>query len=159
MTVAILVDPFMVQAQTPRILGQGTAASGMGNTFAAQADDPSAVHYNPAGMTQLRGVQNMFGVLLVGGTTNYTSPTGANVTGDRNGSVAWPPPGHVYFTANMKDLGVTALGNVTVGVGLNSPFGSIARYPDNGPFRTSVTFNTLPLLDIKPTVAYRINEQ
>ncbi|MBD0306251.1 MAG: outer membrane protein transport protein, partial [Nitrospiraceae bacterium] len=158
-TVAVLVDPFTAQAQTPRILGQGTAASGMGNAFAAQADDPSAVHYNPAGMTQLRGVQNMFGALFVGGTTNYTSPTGINVTGDRNGSVAWPPPGHVYLTANMKDLGVTSLGDVTVGVGLNSPFGSIARYPDNGPFRTSVTFNTLPLLDIKPTVAYRINEQ
>ena len=36
-----------VLAQVPRIQGQGTAASGMGNAFSAQADDPSALHYNP----------------------------------------------------------------------------------------------------------------
>ena len=47
--------PGVASAQVPRIQGQGTAASGMGNAFAAQADDPSALHYNPAGMTQLQG--------------------------------------------------------------------------------------------------------
>ena len=54
-------------AQVPRIQGQGAAASGMGNAFAAQADNPSALHYNPAGMTQLRGVQIMAGGLLSAG--------------------------------------------------------------------------------------------
>jgi long-chain fatty acid transport protein len=146
-------------AQTPRIQGQSATASGMGNAFSAQADDPSAIHYNPAGMTQLSGFQNMFGTLLIGGTTSFTSPTGQTTTGDRNGSVAWPPPGYIYLTANLKDLGVTALGNLSVGVGLNSPFGSLTRYPNDGPFRTAVTFIALPLLDIKPTIAYKINDQ
>ncbi len=36
------------------------------------------------------------------------------------------------------------------------PFGSMTRWPDNGPFRFLTTFNTLPLLDIKPTLAYRL---
>ena len=147
--------PGEVSAQVPRIQGQGTAASGMGNAFAAQADDPSALHYNPAGMTQLQGIQFMAGALLAGGTTNYTGQTGIRVTGDRNGSVAWPPPGHTYLTANLKDLGVTALGDLTVGIGLTVPFGSLTRWPEDGPFRNTVTFNTLPLLDIKPTVAYK----
>src|SRR5215831_1540267 len=145
-------------AQVPRIQGQGTAASGMSNAFSAQADDPSALHYNPAGMTQLHGVEFMTGILLSGGTTSFTSPTGQTATGDRNGSVAWPPPGHMYLTANLKDLGVTALGDLTVGIGLTVPFGSITRWPNDGPFRTVTTFNTLPLLDIKPTVAYRVTK-
>ena len=81
-----------VLAQVPRIQGQGTAASGMGNAFSAQADDPSALHYNPAGMTQLHGVEFMTGALLSGGTTTFTSPTGVTATGDRDGSLAWPPP-------------------------------------------------------------------
>ena len=85
-----------VLAQVPRIQGQGTAASGMGNAFSAQADDPSALHYNPAGMTQLRGVEFMTGALLSGGTTTFTSPTGVTATGDRDGSLAWPPPTHLY---------------------------------------------------------------
>lgn len=145
-------------AQVPRIQGQGTAASSMGNAFSAQADDPSALHYNAAGMTQLQGVQFMAGALLSGGTTTYTSPTGVTVTGDRNGSVAWPPPGHAYVTANLKDLGMSALGDLSAGVGVTVPFGSLMRWPVDGPFNTVTTFNTLPLLDVKPTLAYRLTE-
>jgi len=145
-------------AQVPRIQGQGTAASAMSNAYAAQADDPSAVHYNPAGMTQLQGVQVMGGALISGGSTNFTSLTGVNARGDRNGSAAWPPPGHTFITANLKDLGVTTLGDLTIGIGLTVPFGSLTRWPNDGPFRTATTFNTLPLLDIKPTLAYKATE-
>ena len=102
----------VASAQVPRIQGQGASASAMSNAFSAQADDPSALHYNPAGMTQLHGIQFMIGALASGGSTNFTSPTGVTARGDRNGSVAWPPPGHAYITANLKDLGVTALGNL-----------------------------------------------
>ena len=143
-------------AQVPRIQGQGTAASGMGNAFAAQADDPSALHYNPAGMTQLSGVQFAAGGLLSGGTTDFTSITGVNSTGDRNGSFAWPPPAHIFVTADLKDLGITAIGDLTAGIGLTTPLGSIIRYPDDGPLRFKTTFAALPLVDIKPTLAYRV---
>ncbi|HEY5626460.1 MAG TPA: outer membrane protein transport protein [Nitrospira sp.] len=149
-------------AQVPRIQGQGTAASSMGNAFSAQADDASALHYNPAGMTQLEGVHVMGGALISGGTTSFTSqnpPTaGVNATGDRNGSAAWPPPGHTYITANLNDLGLTSMRDVSAGIGVTVPFGSLNRWPDNGPFRSVTTFNTLPLLDIKPTLAYKLTQ-
>ncbi|HEU4685744.1 MAG TPA: outer membrane protein transport protein [Nitrospira sp.] len=147
-----------VSAQIPRIQGQGTAASGMGNAFAAQADDPSALHYNPAGMTQLHGVEFMGGALLSGGRTRFTSPSGVTATGDRNGSLAWPPPAHLYVTANLQDLGVSVPGGLTAGIGLTVPFGALTRWPTDGPFRTATVFNALPLLDIKPTVAYRLTD-
>jgi long-chain fatty acid transport protein len=130
----------------------------MSNAFSAQADDPSALHYNPAGMTQLRGVQFMAGALFAGGSTNFTSPTGATARGDRNGSAAWPPPTHLFLTANLKDIGLTALGDFTAGIGVTVPFGSMTRWPNDGPFKTATTFNTLPLLDIKPTLAYKVTE-
>jgi long-chain fatty acid transport protein len=148
----------VASAQVPRIQGQGAAASAMSNAFSAQADDPSALHYNPAGMTQLHGIQFMAGALASGGSTNFTSPTGVTARGDRNGSAAWPPPGHAYITANLKDLGMTALRNLSVGIGLTTPFGSLTRWPNDGPFRTATTFSTLPLLDIKPTFAYKATE-
>jgi long-chain fatty acid transport protein len=155
---AVLLRVLPALAQPPRIQNQGAAASGMGNAFAAQADDASALYYNPAGMTQLHGIQFMSGSVFVGGTTNFTSPTGAEVTGDRGGSVAWPPPTHAYLIANLKDLGITLLGDTTVGIGVTVPFGVLIRYPENGPFRTAVTFATNPLLDIKPTIAYKLND-
>ena len=37
-----------------RIYDQGAAAAGQSDAFTAQADDASAVYYNPAGMTQIR---------------------------------------------------------------------------------------------------------
>lgn len=155
----LILAPHHLQAQTPRIQSQSAAAAGMGNAFTAQANDPSAVYYNPAGMTQLSGVQTMFGALAVGGTTRFTGPTGATATGDRGGSVAWPPPAHVYLTANLGDLGITSLSRLTAGLGVISPFGSMTRYPEDGPFRTATTFTTLPLIDIKPTLAYAVNDQ
>ena len=157
-TMSLAGLPGMASAQVPRIQGQGAAASAMSNAFAAQADDPSALHYNPAGMTQLQGLQFMAGALASGGSTNFTSLTGVTARGDRNGIVAWPPPGHTYVTANLKDLGVTTLGNLSAGIGLTVPFGSMTRWPNDGPFKTATTFSTLPLLDIKPTIAYKVTE-
>jgi long-chain fatty acid transport protein len=148
----------VASAQVPRIQGQGAAASAMSNAFSAQADDPSALHYNPAGMTQLEGIQFMVGAIASGGSTDFTSPTGVTARGDRNGSAAWPPPSHAYITANLKELGVTSLRDVSVGIGLTAPFGSLTRWPNDGPFRTATTFNALPLLDIKPTLAYKATE-
>jgi len=157
-TLSLAGLPGMASAQVPRIQGQGAAASAMSNAFAAQADDPSALHYNPAGMTQLQGLQFMAGALASGGSTNFTSLTGVTARGDRNGIVAWPPPGHTYVTANLKDLGVTTLGDLSAGIGLTVPFGSMTRWPNDGPFKTATTFSTLPLLDIKPTIAYKVTE-
>lgn len=145
-----------VSAQVPRVYGQGAAAAGMGNAFAAQADNPSALHYNPAGMTQLRGVQLMAGTTFVGGTTDFTSSSGTSATGDHDGAFAWPGPGHGYITANLQGLGVSALEKLTVGIGVTTPFGSVMRWPDNSPFRGVTTFTALPLFDIKPTLAYQL---
>jgi len=150
--------PGIAAAQVPRIQSQGTAASAMSNAFAAQADDPSALHYNPAGMTQLQGLQLMAGAMISGGVTDFTSPTGVTATGDRNGSAAWPPPAHTFITANLKDFGLKALGDLSAGIGLTVPFGSLTRWPNDGPFRSATTFSTLPLLDIKPTLAYKVTE-
>jgi long-chain fatty acid transport protein len=149
----------VVQAGGFRILDQSASGTGQASAFAAQADDASAIYYNPAGLTQLRGVQLSLGALLVGGHTSYTSPTGATARGDFAASVAYPPPSNFYLTANLRDLGVRALGDLTAGLGVVSPFGTLSRWPDNGPFATAVTSAALEVIDIKPTVAYRLSDQ
>lgn len=153
------LSPAIAYAGAFRIFDQSASATAQGGAFAAQADDPSAIFFNPAGLTQLRGVQTSFGVMLIGGHTTYTSPTGATARGDFDGSIAVPPPINVYFSANLKDLGFTALGNLSAGLGIVSPFGILYRYPDDGPFSTAVTRQALPLIDIKPTLAYKLSDQ
>lgn len=149
----------IVRAAGFRIFEQSASATAQSGAFIAQADDPSAIYYNPAGMTQLRGVQTSFGVNLAGGHTSFTNPAGASDRGDFGGSIAFPPPINLYVTANLKDLGVTSLGNLTAGLAVISPFGILYRYSNNGPFSTAVTSQSLPLIDIKPTLAYKLNDQ
>lgn len=153
------LSPAIGYAGAFRIFDQSASATAQGGAFAAQADDPSAIFFNPAGLTQLRGIQTSFGVMLIGGHTTYTSPTGATAHGDFAGTIAVPPPINVYFSANLKDLGFTALGNLSAGLGIVSPYGILYRYPDDAPFATAVTRQALPLIDIKPTLAYRLSDQ
>ena len=148
-----------VHGEAFRLLNQGAAATGQGGAFAAQADDPSAIYYNPAGLAQLRGVQVYTGAMLVGGTTEFTSPGGATATGPFPAAVALPPPTHFYVTVNLPDVGVTSLGDLAVGLGVVSRFGLVTKWPDDGPFSTAVTSAALPLLDIKPTLAYRVTDR
>jgi long-chain fatty acid transport protein len=151
--------PASASAGAFRIFDQSASGTAQGGAIAAQADDPSAIFYNPAGMSQLRGVQTSFGLMLIGGQTNYTGLTGGTTKGDFSGSIAVPPPINMYVSANLNDLGFTALGDLSVGLGVVSPFGILYRYPDDGPFATAVTRQSLPLIDIKPTLAYKLNDQ
>jgi long-chain fatty acid transport protein len=139
-----------------RLLDQGASATAQGAAFAAQADDPSAIHYNPAGMTQLPGIQVYAGGSLVSGDTTFTSTSGATVHGLTPGTIANPPPSTFYLTASLRDLGVGPLENLSVGLGVAAPFGLLISYPETGPLSEVATRAALPLLDIKPAAAYRI---
>ena len=151
--------PSTTSAQAIRLQPQGAAAAGQGNAFVAQADDASAIHFNPAGLTQVEGIQSMVGSTLMGGSIKYKSPAGVDIRGDLGGSITSPPPSHFYVSANLGALGASMFSPVTLGIGLTSPFGSSTRYPVDGPFNTAVTTVALPLIDIKPTVAYKLNDQ
>lgn len=154
-----LLSPSLGHAQALRFQPQGAVAAGQGNAFAAQSDDASAIHYNPAGLSQVEGVQTVFGTALLGGSIKYKNPTGMDTRGDFGGSIAFPPPSHTYVSANLRSFGWDNLSNATVGLGITSPYGLNTRYPVDGSFNTAVTSATLPLIDIKPTVAYKLNDQ
>ncbi|TYB81177.1 MAG: hypothetical protein FXF54_14905 [Kosmotoga sp.] len=47
----VLIVPTFVFANGFQINEQGAKALGMGGAFVAQADDPSALYFNPAGIT------------------------------------------------------------------------------------------------------------
>ena len=51
----------------------GAEALGKGSAFVGQADDPTAIYYNPAGLTQVEGTQATMGIsfLQPNTWTNY----------------------------------------------------------------------------------------
>lgn len=133
------------------------SAIAQGNAFAAQADNASAVFYNPAGMAQLPGLQTAGGIQFVSINTTFAGSAGASVS-NSSPTIGLPPPGQLFLTANLKDLGVSALGNLSVGLGVLNLYGFAAKFPGDSPFATSLTFAQFPLISIKPTVAYKVTE-
>jgi long-chain fatty acid transport protein len=156
--VVVFLTPVLATAQALRFQPQGAVAAAQGNAFAAQADDASAIQYNPAGLTQVSGIQGVFGIALLGGSIKAKSISGVDTRGDFGGSVSFPPPGHTYLSANLGALGAPRFSAVTIGLGLTSPFGLRTRYPIDAPFNTAITSAELPLIAIKPTIAYKISD-
>ena len=152
---AVTMVPSPVSAGSFRLYDHSASATGQASAFTAQADDASAGYYNPAGMTQLRGVQFSAGTTLIGGGFSFQNAAGTQTNGDLRGSVALPPPSNLYLTANLKDLGIGSSDSTTVGLAVFNPFGTLTRWPDSGPFATATTKAALELIDIRPSIAFR----
>ncbi|MGV7227555.1 MAG: OmpP1/FadL family transporter [Nitrospirales bacterium] len=157
LSVSSILFPSPLFAEGFRVIDQGAVATGQGGAFSAQADDPSALHYNPAGMTQLKGIQFSAGTLFIGGSIEFKSALGPNVDGDLGGTIANPPPSTLFLTAHLPALGLKDLPNWTVGIGVTSPFALKVEYPDDSLIAPISTQAALPLIDIKPTLAYKLN--
>jgi long-chain fatty acid transport protein len=160
----LLLLPSTVRANGFRVLPQSASAAGQGDAFTAQSDDPSALFYNPAAITRLEGVQLLSGVFLIGGTTHFTSSaTGARSEGGLHDTVATPPPLHLYITGSLEPMAnalhVNFLDRLSVGLGVFSPFGLKASWPENGPLNTSLTKVDLPLIEVRPAVAVKLTEK
>jgi long-chain fatty acid transport protein len=149
--------PHLASADGFRNPFHDAAAIAQGNAFAAQADNASAVFYNPAAIAQLRGIQHAGGLQFVSVNTRFTGSAGPSVS-NSSPTVGLPPPGQFFITANLKTLGLSALGNWSIGLGVLNLYGFAAKFPIDGPFATAVTFAQLPLIAIKPTVAYKVTE-
>jgi long-subunit fatty acid transport protein len=137
-----------------RLPEAGAKAMGMGFAFTAQADDPSAIYFNPAGLTQLEG--NNF----KGGIT-YVKENGATFTGTT------PLTGGATVTETQKDLDFfipnlfftrKASPNFAYGIGVFSPFGWQDENPNTSIFRNQITKIELMTIVVNPTVAWKVNE-
>src|ERR1035438_1179990 len=76
---ALVVGVLSTWADGYRLPNQDPEAIARGNAFVATADNPSAIYYNPAGITQLDGQNIRAGLYLVSGGYDYTSPSGQTV--------------------------------------------------------------------------------
>jgi len=145
-----------------RLVEAGAKAMGMGFAFTAQADDPSAIYFNPAGLTQLKGQNVMVGgtyVRLNGAEFNGTTPVDDYTTGfttvkhETQKSLDLFIP-NAYYTNTTSD------GYLSFGVGVFAPFGLGQEYDNKSTsiFRNQITKIDLQTIVLNPTIAFKINE-
>jgi long-chain fatty acid transport protein len=127
---------------------QDARATGQGEAFVAQADDASAIYYNPAGLTQVRGTQVTSGSYLDFPNIHFY-PTGGGDFHPEDKVVLLP---HFYAASDF------GLERWRFGLGLNVPFGNSIDWGKSGPLQYLTTSSQLAVYNIEPTVAYQFNE-
>lgn len=137
-----------------KIAEQGAKAMAMGNAFAAQVDDPSALAYNPAGIAFQKGSQFQVGstTILVPqtefeGTTRLSGTTPVSEKANRDIFIA--PT--VYATTSLESM------PLSFGLGINSFHPLAKRWDASSEFRDSIQQISIKPINFQPTVAYRFD--
>ncbi len=122
----------------------------MGGAFVAQADDPSAVYFNPAGITQLEKFQFSAGVSPITPYATFKSDqTGKETDGKKN--TFYIP--NMYATLKMTD-------SFSFGLGVFSNFGLATEWPEDwqGRYITGGTKAEIVSVTLNPNIAYKITK-
>jgi len=132
------------------IFEQGAKASGMAGAFAATADDPSAIFYNPAGIAQQRELSVLAGATFINFTNEFNGdpadPFTAGTEGKYNRHTFVPP--NLYVTIPFGN-------NITVGLGVFAAWGLRTDWADPWPGRFISQDADLKTTSVQPTIAWQ----
>ena len=133
-----------------RLPEQDSAAMGMASAFVGQADNASAVWYNPAGMTQLDGTRisaGVIGIYPVLTHENNTVNPGTTDVSQRDVHI----PFHLYATHKMNE-------KIAFGIGINNPFGLATDWDPTSSTRYVATFTKVVTTEVNPNVAVKLGD-
>jgi long-chain fatty acid transport protein len=150
----LLLAAVGVQANGLRVASEDAEAAARGNAFTATADNPSAVYYNPAGLTQISGTQLRGGIYALSLDPTFTPPATA------------PNAGHTYrvdkhYAFIPQGFFAHSFSNspVSVGFGMYAPYGGGIGWPNDSGFRAVATRGSTTYLRFNPAVAVKICKQ
>lgn len=153
-----LAGGFYLQEQSPVEIGRAFSGE------AAAADDPSTIFFNPAGMTELPGVQ-----ISTGGTLLFINSAQANegstrtqpgvpgqiaISGDSGGNPfdSTVPIPAFYASAHVGDS------PIWLGLGVSAPFGLKLKYGSDFFGRYDSIYSDLKTYNVQPSLAVKLSE-
>jgi long-chain fatty acid transport protein len=161
-----------------RIADQDARATARGNAFTATADNPSAVYYNPAGITQLysaslekpiqlsldkdgkskvamepeavdeSGFRTRMGVYSITLETKVDPLAAGAASFDAKRSWQYAP---TFFTTYKPENAP-----IVFGLGLYAPYGFGLEYPEDSPLRTLAISGSIQYISINPVIAWQV---
>jgi long-chain fatty acid transport protein len=128
----------------------GARAMGMAGAFVGLANDPSALYFNPAGITQLKGTHILAGVAFIAPSVSYRGPSPA-IT-EHNMVDQLFTPINFYITHQLSD-------DLFVGLGVNNQYGLGTKWEENWFARTVAYDTEIRTFYFTPVIAYKVSDQ
>ncbi|MFH1379370.1 MAG: outer membrane protein transport protein [bacterium] len=143
-----VVLPRFVCAEGYALYGLGSDAGGRAEAVSASIDDASAVWYNPARlpMVQKKNLVAGFDATMLDFTIN-SSIDKKDYTSDDTYILP-----NLYYAHPVSDC-------LTIGIGVNSPFGLGADYGKDAVFGALVVSNEIMITNIMPAAGYKLNDK
>jgi long-chain fatty acid transport protein len=145
------VSAWKVSANGFGLPDQDAFATARGEAFVATADNPSAIYYNPAGITQLKGDNLRGGVYGIYLNPSYSPPGSVPNSGNTYHSsenLAAVP--QFFYTHTAKSA------PISFGLGVYAPFGGNMNWPQDTGFRSVAVSGSLTYITINPVVAVKL---
>lgn len=127
------------------ITAQGAAASGKSSAFTAQADDPSALYFNPAGISQLTDTRFVLGTSIIVPRSTYHADAGWRDAHQENQTFFLP---QLYVSSPIGE-------QLTGGIGIFTPFGVATDWPKDWDGRFQVTYASVQATVVNPTLSWK----
>ncbi len=144
---ALVAVPQRTWAAGFALLQQGTGAMAQGNAFVAEANDPSALFYNPAGLTQLTRPELYLATVFNSPDREYHAADGSFSQTNRR-----------LYHASATYMVWPVHDRVVLGVGLFAPFGLGTAWPPGWAGRYLTTLSRLKTYNLNPAVAFKVSQ-
>ncbi len=126
------------------LVNQGTAGMAQGNAFVAQADDPSAIYYNPAGLNQIKRPTFYTSGFLYYPEREYD---GGGLSAETRRQLSETASVYFVYPVNQR---------VALGLGYFSPFGLSTEWPSTWPGRYLSTYSSLKTYNVNPVGSVKL---
>lgn len=140
----LLCAPTVARGAGFALVNQGTAAMAQGNAFVAEADDPSAIYYNPAGLNQIQRP-----VLYTSGFLYYPIREfhGDGQSAETGRQLSETLSAYFVFPVHPR---------LAVGIGYFSPFGLSSKWPSTWPGRYLSTYSSMKTYNLNPVASVKL---
>jgi long-chain fatty acid transport protein len=139
-----LAHPAPLFALGIRLPDQDAFATARGNAFAATADDPAAIYYNPAGITQLDGANLSLGMYGITYASRYTGSSDSF-----NSRQEWGALPQTFSTLSLTNY------HLALGLGVYSPYGLSMGWPNNTHFLAGGQSGEIDYFRANPVLAWQ----
>ncbi len=133
------------------IYEQSAKATAMSGAFIAQANDVSALFFNPAGLTSLTSSQVALGTTVIMPSATFLGPANLDENLYTSAEKQVFPPTHLYAAYKLNE-------KLTLGFGFYTMFGLGSKWPGDWAGRELATTSDVQTFTLNPVLAGKVTD-